>query len=90
MKYNKKGVSTLAFIVAVGIGGIVFFITYKNRKHQPQVILIAGTSSAGKSSIIQELKKVMSSVQVVSIDAFDAEGNIKKVLLAECKILGMD
>lgn len=89
MHAKKGGISAITIVAVLGILGLVAVNLYKSPKKHT-VILVAGTSSAGKTSIIEALKKMIDSYQVVSIDAFDAEGNIKKVLEQKARAWGWD
>ena len=87
----KKG--NVSYPALMMLLGILAFVTYRAYTGQQphEVILIAGTSSAGKTSIINELmKRVGDNYKVVSIDDFDAEGNIQKVLEQKAKEWGWD
>jgi len=71
-------ISSIALAAALGILGIIAFKTYQHQK-QHEVILIAGTSSAGKSSIINELTKLIGkNYQVIKIDDFNTQAALEQ------------
>ena len=81
---TRTGFSTIALITALGFLGIIFFKVYQRQKPY-NVILIAGTSSAGKSSIITELEKLVGNgYRVIKIDDF----NTGKILEKKAKAWG--
>lgn len=73
MNINKKGISTL--IVALSLAAIVTSLMYivikRSSPKAGTVVILNGTSSAGKTSIINELKKIYGTAYaVIDIDTF--------------------
>jgi len=83
----KNGsISSIALAAALAILGIGFLKFYQQQKPH-EVILIAGTSSAGKTSIINELtKSIGKKYLVVKIDDF----NTQEALEQKVKTWGWD
>lgn len=81
MRSNTKGISTLAVMILLAaiVAPSLMYLLKKQKSISPtqkseagKVILIAGTSSSGKSSIINELQKIYGNTyQVIKIDDFD-------------------
>lgn len=83
-----RGVSTIGFVIVLSLLSFIAYKMYTTQKSH-EVVLIAGTSSAGKTSIINELIKIVPDYTVVSADTFYTEG-IPKVLQQKAKQWGWD
>lgn len=69
---TKKGFSTLVailFLVAL-MTVSMYVIIRRNKVHPGTVVIINGSSSSGKSSLINEFKKIQQAYEVVAIDDF--------------------
>lgn len=80
------------YVLLIGVTILCFLsVMLFNRKTYSKVILISGTSSAGKSSIIEELQKLVGKEYlVVKIDNFDFDKTLNQNLEQKAKTIGWD